>query len=254
MDKRRFLKTAGILSAVVVLSPITACSVKNTATAADAPVVAEGGALAANKFVLPELGYATNALEPAIDALTMEIHHDKHHAAYVTNLNKAVDADVEKYSGRPLEDILKSIKVSETAVRNNGGGHWNHSAFWRWIKPGGSKVPSQELSTAINAAFGSYEAFQQKFEDAAKTRFGSGWAWLSVGNDKKLFVSSTPNQDNPMMKNLVDISGIPILGIDVWEHAYYLNYQNKRPDYTKSFMGIINWDIVDSYYKNALLG
>lgn len=254
MDKRKFLKTAGILGAGVVLSPMAACSPKTASALDKTPVVSQAEPIRANKFILPELGYATNALEPAIDALTMEIHHDKHHAAYVANLNKAMEAEVDRYAGKPIEDILRPITTAETAVRNNGGGHWNHSAFWQWIKPGGSKVPSPELSVAINAAFGSFEVFQQKFEEAAKTRFGSGWAWLSVGNDKKLFVSSTPNQDNPMMKNLVETAGNPILGIDVWEHAYYLNYQNKRPHYVKSFMGIINWDVVNDYYKKALLG
>lgn len=251
MDKRKFLKTAGILGAGVVLSPVMACKTGKTSVT-EQNAVTQTGSIQANKFLLPELGYATGALEPAIDAFTMEIHHGKHHAAYVANLNKAMEAEVEKYAGKSLEDILRSVTNSETAVRNNGGGHWNHSAFWQWIKPGGSKTPGQELAAAINASFGTFEAFQQKFEDAAKSRFGSGWAWLSVGKDKKLFVSSTPNQDNPMMKNLVETSGTPILGIDVWEHAYYLNYQNKRPDYIKSFMGIINWDTVDVYYKNAM--
>ncbi len=241
MKKREFLKTAGILSTGLVLSPLISCAAK---TGVVAPVVAP------TSFELPPLGYAFNALEPHIDALTMEIHHDKHHGAYVTNLNKAI-ADKEIFNGKSLEQICEMVTADMAAVRNNGGGHYNHSKFWKWIAPGGAKAPSGELATAINSAFGSFDEMKKQFSEAAKTRFGSGWAWLSVGPDKKLFISSTPNQDNPLMKNLVEKVGTPILGIDVWEHAYYLNYQNKRPDYITAFFNIINWDTVATDFSGV---
>lgn len=245
MDKRKFLKTAGIIGAGVVLSPAVAC------TPAKA-IAATGPSLTPEKFVLPELGYAYNALEPAIDAMTMEIHYSKHHAAYVNNLNNALAADTARYAGKSLETILTEIKPGDTAVRNNGGGHWNHTAFWKWIKPGGAKNPDAALLAAINEVFGSYDLFRQKFEDAAKSRFGSGWAWLCVDRNKKLFVSSSANQDNPLMNNITETPGTPILGLDVWEHAYYLKYQSKRPDYIQAFMGLINWDVVGEMYRAAM--
>lgn len=201
----------------------------------------------AKVFELPPLKYAFNALEPAIDARTMEIHHDKHHGAYVTNLNKALESAPEWFD-HPIEEILRRInEVPEnirTAVRNNGGGHLNHTLFWDWIAPGGSKTPVGEIAKAIDATFGSYDAFMEKFSNAAVTRFGSGWAWLVLDGEKKLQVYSTANQDSPYMDG-----HIPLLGLDVWEHAYYLHYQNRRPDYVKAFWTIVNWDFVESQFQ-----
>ncbi len=196
-------------------------------------------------FTLPALAYAVDALEPHIDKTTMEIHHGKHHAAYVTNLNAAI-------AGTPLEtmsieDICKEISKHPMPVRNNGGGHYNHSLFWSIMSPNGGGAPKGALAEAINAAFGSFEEFKTKFTQAGATRFGSGWAWLSVGADKKLVVSSTPNQDNPLM-DIAEVKGTPILGMDVWEHAYYLKYQNRRPDYMGAFFNVINWDAVAERY------
>ena len=200
-------------------------------------------------FELPALKYAFNALEPAIDARTMEIHHDKHHAAYVTNLNKALEAHPE-WAAYSIEEILRNIgqlpEGVRTAVRNNGGGHHNHSLFWEWLTPGGAKAPAGELAGKVNAAFGSYDSFVEKFSNAAMTRFGSGWAWLVLTGDKQVQVYSTANQDSPLMEGHT-----PLLGLDVWEHAYYLNYQNRRADYVKAFWGIVNWDVVNGLYQAA---
>jgi Fe-Mn family superoxide dismutase len=198
-------------------------------------------------FELPKLPYAYNALEPNIDARTMEIHHTKHHQAYVTNLNNAITGtDAEKLT---IEDICKNISKYSVAVRNNGGGHYNHSLFWNIMTPNAAGEPSGELATAITAVFGSFAEFKTQFANAAATRFGSGWAWLIV-KDGKLTICSTPNQDNPLM-DVAEVKGFPILGIDVWEHAYYLNYQNKRPDYVAAFWNIINWSEVAKRYTEA---
>lgn len=197
-------------------------------------------------FTLPALPYATDALEPHIDKLTMEIHHGKHHQAYVDNLNKAIAGT--EHENKSLEELIASAGKISAAVRNNGGGHWNHSFFWELLKPGGSK-PSGKLADAINSSFGSLEALQEKVSTAGATRFGSGWAWLIV-KDGKLEVTSTPNQDNPLM-DVAEVKGTPILGIDVWEHAYYLKYQNKRPDYLKAIWNVINWDKVAEHYAAA---
>lgn len=196
---------------------------------------------------LPALGYAFDALEPHIDALTMQIHHDRHHQAYVDNLNKAL-AGTEG-EGKSLEELMADISKYPAAVRNNGGGHWNHSLFWEILGPSGSQ-PSGALADAINAAFGSLDALKEKMNTAGTTRFGSGWAWLIV-KDGKLDVCSTPNQDNPLM-DIAEVKGTPILGIDVWEHAYYLKYQNKRPDYLGAIWNVINWDVVAAKYNAAL--
>ena len=199
-------------------------------------------------FELPALPYASNALEPHIDKATMEIHHGKHHNAYVTNLNNATaGSDAESKS---LEELQASISKYPAAVRNNGGGHYNHSLFWTVMGPDAGGQPSGELAEAINEAFGSFEEFKKKFSEAGATRFGSGWAWLSVAADGKLQVSSTPNQDNPLM-DVADVKGTPILGMDVWEHAYYLNYQNRRPDYISAFFNVINWNAVAERYAAA---
>jgi Fe-Mn family superoxide dismutase len=200
-------------------------------------------------FTLPELNYAYDALETVIDARTMEIHHSKHHNAYVTNLNAALaGTDAENHS---IEDICKNISKYPMPVRNNGGGHFNHSLFWTVLKPNNGNGPTGKLAEAINNDLGGMDAFKEEFSKAAATRFGSGWAWLSVANGK-LFISSTPNQDNPLMDLDGVQNGTPILGLDVWEHAYYLHYQNRRPDYISSFFSIINWDEVSRRYEAAL--
>lgn len=192
-------------------------------------------------FTLPNLPYDFNALEPHIDARTMEIHHGKHHNAYVTNLNNAVTGtDAEKLS---IEDICKNISKYPVAVRNNGGGHYNHSLFWTVMSPKGGGAPSGALADAINSAFGSFDEMKTKFNAAAAGRFGSGWAWLVKDGSGKLSISSTPNQDNPLM-DVAEAKGTPILGLDVWEHAYYLNYQNRRPDYAAAFWNVVNWSEV----------
>ncbi|WP_443945017.1 superoxide dismutase [Pedobacter sp. AW1-32] len=200
-------------------------------------------------FELPALHYATDALEPHIDKTTMEIHHDKHHQAYVTNLNKAVEGKPE--ASLSIEEIVKNISKYPAAVRNNGGGHYNHSLFWNVLGPNKGGEPTGDLAKAINEAFGSFAELKTKLQEAGATRFGSGWAWLSVGADKKLQVSSTPNQDNPLM-DVAEVKGTPIFGIDVWEHAYYLKYQNKRPDYLAAIWNVVNWDAVAELYKKAL--
>lgn len=197
---------------------------------------------------LPDLGYAYDALEPHIDARTMEIHHSKHHQAYITNLNNAIagKADLEAKSADELIKDLGSVPEDiRTAVRNNAGGHVNHTFFWKVIAPGGSNAPSGELAAAIDSAFGSFDAFKEAFAKAGATRFGSGWAWLVKGSDGKLAVTSTANQDNPVMdSDFGGGGGTPLLGLDVWEHAYYLNYQNRRPDYIAAFWNVVNWDVV----------
>ncbi|MCC7128897.1 MAG: superoxide dismutase [Anaerolineae bacterium] len=200
-------------------------------------------------FELPPLKYAFNAREHVIDAMTMEIHHEKHHGAYVANLNKALESAPE-LEGKSVEWILRNINQApegiRTAVRNNGGGHANHTLFWDWIAPGGSKSPSGKLADEINSTFGSFDSFVEKFSAAAATRFGSGWAWLVVDGNKKLQVLSTANQDSPLMDGQT-----PVLGLDVWEHAYYLKYQNRRPEYIKNFWSVVNWDFVNSLYQAA---
>ncbi len=197
-------------------------------------------------FTLPALPYAHDALEPHIDKMTMEIHHGKHHQAYVDNLNKAIAGT--EHENKSLEELVANAGKITAAVRNNGGGHWNHSFFWELLSPNGGK-PEGKLADAINSSFGSLDALIEKVNGAGATRFGSGWAWVIV-KDGKLEVSSTPNQDNPLM-DLAEVKGTPILGIDVWEHAYYLKYQNKRPDYLKAIWNVINWSKVAEHYANA---
>ena len=192
-------------------------------------------------FTLPALPYATNALEPHIDTKTMEIHHGKHHQAYVTNLNAALEGN--EWASKSIEEILANVSTLSPAVRNNGGGHYNHSMFWQILGPGKGGTPTGIIGDAINGRFGSFEAFKEALTKAGMTRFGSGWAWLSKDASGKLFISSTPNQDNPLM-DVAELKGNPILGVDVWEHAYYLNYQNRRADYLAAFFNVINWDAV----------
>ena len=195
-------------------------------------------------FKLPSLPYAADALEPHIDAKTMEIHHGKHHNGYTTKLNAAIEGTA--LEGKSIEEILGDLDMSNAAVRNNGGGYYNHCLFWEIMGPDAGEM-SSELSAAIESAFGSFDAFKDAFSKAAATQFGSGWAWLCVHNDGKLEVCSTPNQDNPLMRD-VSCGGTPILGLDVWEHAYYLNYQNRRPDYIEAFFKVVNWSEVSKRY------
>lgn len=199
-------------------------------------------------FELPALGYAYDALEPAIDARTMEIHHTKHHNGYTTKLNAAVEGT--DLAGKSIEDILTSLDMTNGAVRNNGGGFYNHRLFWEVMSPDNRGRLSGDLKTAIDAAYGDMDGFKAAFGKAAKTRFGSGWAWLCVHEGGRVEVCSTPNQDNPLMPG-VGCGGSPILGLDVWEHAYYLNYQNRRPDYVEAFFSVINWNTVEAKYAAA---
>ncbi|MFM2226072.1 MAG: hypothetical protein RJA07_2274 [Bacteroidota bacterium] len=199
---------------------------------------------------LPALPYAHDALEPHFDKLTMEIHHGKHHNAYVTNLNNAIiGTDAENKS---IEELIANISKYPMPIRNNGGGHWNHTFFWNSLAPNAGGTPIGKLADAITAEFGSFDAFKEKFAAAGATRFGSGWAWLCVDANKKLCVCSTPNQDNPLM-DIADCKGTPIVGLDVWEHAYYLHYQNRRPDYIAAFWNVINWAEVSKRYDAAMM-
>jgi len=198
-------------------------------------------------FELPNLPYAHDALNPHIDTATMEIHHGKHHAAYIAKLNAAVSGS--EMEGKSLEELIKN-HTNVAAVRNNGGGHWNHSLFWTVMSPIGGGTPQGALAAAIDDAFGSFEKFKEAFSNAGATQFGSGWAWLCVGNGGKLEVCSTANQDNPLMPGL-GCEGLPILGLDVWEHAYYLNYQNRRPDYINAFFNVVNWEEVSRRFNEA---
>ncbi len=199
-------------------------------------------------FQLPALPYANNALEPHFDAQTMEIHHDKHHAAYVNNLNAAIEAN-PLLVDLSIVELMVNVSKNGAAVRNNGGGHYNHSMFWKLLKPNGGGAPTGKLADDINATFGSFDKFKEEFAKAAVGRFGSGWAWLVVA-DGKLTITSTPNQDNPIM-DVADVKGSPIIALDVWEHAYYLKYQNKRADYIAAFWNLINWDEVNALYGAA---
>ncbi len=232
MERRKFLTSLGLLTVAGSISKIEAIT-KNIKTI-------NRSKIKMSKFELPSLTYAFNALEPHIDAKTMEIHHGKHHAAYVANLNKAVEGTENE--GKSLEDLFKNISKLPAAIRNNGGGHFNHTMFWEIMGPNKGGQPSGALADAINGTFGSFDKFKEQFNAAAATRFGSGWAWLVV-SDGKLVVSSTPNQDNPLM-DVADVKGFPVMGLDVWEHAYYLNYQNRRPDYISAWWNVVNWDEV----------
>ncbi|HUP11176.1 MAG TPA: superoxide dismutase [Niastella sp.] len=198
-------------------------------------------------FTLPALPYAHDALEPHIDALTMQIHHGKHHQAYVDNLNKAIAGT--PHENKSLEELVKAAGAISPAVRNNGGGHWNHSFFWELLAPNAGGQPTGALADAINDVFGSFDSFKEKFNTAGATRFGSGWAWLIINNGT-LQITSTPNQDNPLM-DVAEVKGTPILGIDVWEHAYYLKYQNRRPEYMTNIWNVINWNKVAENFAKA---
>ena len=200
-------------------------------------------------FTLPQLPYAHDALEPHIDVQTMQIHHGKHHQAYVDNLNKAVAGS--EHENKSLEELIASAGTISPAVRNNGGGHWNHSFFWEILGPNAGGQPSGRLAEAINQTFGSFDALKEKLNAAGTTRFGSGWAWLVVDGDKRLRIGSTQNQDNPLM-DVAEIKGFPLLGLDVWEHAYYLRYQNKRPDYINNWWKVVNWNYVADRYQSIV--
>jgi len=239
LKRRNFIFSIGTIPLVAGLEPLTKSLEKISNQTRRRSLM--------GKFELPKLPYEYDALEPYIDKTTMEIHYTKHHNGYVTNLNNAVaGTDME---GKSLEELLKKVSGLPTAVRNNGGGHYNHSLFWTIMKKGGGGQPEGPLGEAITSSFGSFESFKEQFSKAAATRFGSGWAWLILSGDK-LAITSTPNQDNPVM-DLAEVKGTPILGLDVWEHAYYLKYQNKRPDYIANWWNVINWEEVSKRFAGA---
>ncbi|GMQ30119.1 superoxide dismutase [Algoriphagus confluentis] len=244
LSRREFLSNtskAGLAVSLVGTGILSACS---------GEVKGDSKAILATSFSQTPLAYDFSALAPHIDAMTMEIHYTKHAAGYAKNLGDAIgEENVD--TNKPLEDLLANISQYSTKMRNNGGGHYNHELFWKVMSPNAGGQPEGQLAEAINSSFGSYETFVEQFETAAKTRFGSGWAWLVVGEDKKLAVGSTANQDNPLM-DISDFKGTPLLGIDVWEHAYYLNYQNRRPDYVTAFWNVINWNAVSDRYMAAI--
>jgi Fe-Mn family superoxide dismutase len=240
MKRRNFIYSVAAISAANVLSPFAKnlnyfSKQKNRSETIMA------------KFELPALPYAYDALEPYIDKMTMEIHHTKHHNAYVTNLNKAVEGT--DMAGKSLEELFTKISKHPAAVRNNGGGHWNHSLFWTLMKQNGGGEPTGALAEAIKSAFGSFNDFKTQFSNAGATRFGSGWAWL-IKQSGKLVVTSTPNQDNPLM-DVAEVKGTPLLGLDVWEHAYYLKYQNRRPEYIENWWNVVNWAEVAKRFAEA---
>ncbi|MDW7693394.1 superoxide dismutase [Flammeovirgaceae bacterium SG7u.111] len=246
MNKRQFLKTGGVITAATVLNPFYACTTAEKGSSKeDAVKLLTVASNQAGEFELPALAFAPEALEPNIDKMTMEIHHGKHHAGYVRKLNAAIKGNAT-FEGKSLNDILATVTDADTGVRNNGGGHYNHSLYWSVMSPSGGGAPTGKLAEAINGQFGDFDKFKEEFSTAAKTRFGSGWAWLITDGKGKLSVTSTPNQDNPLMSKIVTETGTPILGIDVWEHAYYLNYQNKRGDYVANFFNVINWEAVSA--------
>lgn len=233
--RREFIKTAGAAGVAATILPTLG------AFAADVPPTG---------FTQKPLPYDYKALEPVIDAMTMEIHYSKHAASYAKNLSDALAEEKISTSGKTLEDILRDVSRYSTKIRNNGGGHYNHELFWQCMRPAGGSKPGGKLAAAIDQSFGSFDAFKTQFTDAGKNRFGSGWAWLVLNGDKKLAVGSTPNQDNPLM-NTSDLKGTPLLGLDVWEHAYYLKYQNKRPDYINAWWNVVNWDFVEKRFNSV---
>jgi Fe-Mn family superoxide dismutase len=241
MKKRTFIKLAGTAGAGLLIAPLAGCG----GSTGNAPVV-KGTRPRPFLYEQEPLGYDFSALSPAIDPITMEIHYGKHHAGYVTKLNRALLAADDTAANLTLIELLNGLKPTDTALRNNGGGHYNHTLYWRTLAPGGSPSPEGDFKKELEDTFGSIEAFQEEFMKAAATRFGSGWAWLMRSDDGTLRVTSTPNQDNPLMSGIVESTGTPLLGIDVWEHAYYLNYQNNRKAYIAAFMERINWDVVAS--------
>ena len=245
MDKRNFLKLSSMAGLAALVKPISSIESKDNTIG----LATSEAKLQLESFVLPPLGYAFAALEPTIDAMTMEIHHDKHHATYISKLNDAVKGS--RFEGMSIEKIMVEVKEDDKAIRNNGGGHYNHSMFWKVLMPGGDKMPNEKMNQLMVDSFGSFEKFKELFSDSSKQVFGSGWAWLSADKNKKLFISNTPNQDNPLMVNVAKQIGTPILGLDVWEHAYYLKYQNKRADYIQGFFNVINWSQVQQNFEKA---
>lgn len=236
MDKRTFLKITGAAGTGVLLAPWLGC--------AGGDNVPNGTSLwGADAFALPPLGFATDALAPSLDQATMEVHHGKHHAGYVRKLNAALAGRSRGTSGS-LVQLLQQVNPEDTAVRNNGGGHFNHSLYWEALRPGGPAMPEGNLAQLIDRDLGGVERFSEAFAVAGAKQFGSGWAWLFINQEGALEVSSTPNQDNPLMASCVERSGTPILGMDVWEHAYYLQYQNRRKDYIQAFLSMVNWEAV----------
>lgn len=245
MKKRTFLKLTGAAGAGLLVSPFLGCGGSTESEPVEAPKDAPPADF--NPHVQSPLNYGFDALEPAIDAATMELHYGKHHAGYVRKLNAALESDVAR-RGLPLEAMLSTLGAEDAGLRNNGGGHYNHELYWRVMQPGGSSTPQGPLAQAIDERFGSFDGFKKEFAAAGARRFGSGWAWLIMDPQGQLQVTSTPNQDNPLMARLVDQPGSPLLGMDVWEHAYYLNYQNRRGDYIAAFMELVNWDVVGAQF------
>lgn len=250
MNKRDFLKISGIVGTGFLLSPQMACkTLKSTATSSAAawidPLLSAKG-----EFMLPALGYTFAALEPHIDAMTMEIHHDKHHVAYIKKLNEGIKA-APSFADKTLGEILANVTKDSPAIRNNAGGHYNHSLFWAILGANASK-PEGKLLEAINRDLGSYQQMVDALKDTGTKVFGSGWVWLCVDADKKLFISATPNQDNPLMVNLVEKKGTPLFGIDVWEHAYYLKYTNERKKYLEAIFNVLNWKVIGQRYTDLL--
>ncbi|MBK8703830.1 MAG: superoxide dismutase [Saprospiraceae bacterium] len=242
MKKREFLRMTGLIGVAGLFG-------SSRLLAADLEPI-EADTLRTGDFELPKLNFAFDALEPHIDKMTMEIHHGKHHAAYVKNLNDAIKST--PFATMELEEILAKVTDKYPAIRNNGGGHYNHSLFWTVLSPKGGGEPTGALAEAIKYNFGSFDKMKEKFNTEAKSRFGSGWAWLYVDKKRQLSITSSPNQDNPLMHKLTKQRGMPILGLDVWEHAYYLKYQNRRPDYITAFWNVINWEEVSRRYLKAL--
>lgn len=236
-NRRDFIKKSALLS----VGALVGCKVVSESTGVSAGSTT-GSIPVIGGFTLPDLPYSFDALEPHIDKLTMEIHHDRHHKAYVDNLNKALTE--LKSTADNLEEICKNISSYNTAVRNNAGGHYNHSLFWKWMSPKGGGEPTGKILEVINSNFTSFEEFKKKLNEAGTKRFGSGWAWLVKKSDGTFEITSTPNQDNPLM-DVAEVKGTPILGVDVWEHAYYLKYQNKRADYLAAWWNVVNWEEVN---------
>ncbi len=235
MNKRTFIKATAIITGGAIVLPEWACKSPSLVKSIDS--------IRKDPFTLAPLSFGYEALEPYFDTMTMQIHHDKHHAAYITKLNDAIKGST--YESATLEKILFNINKSDNvAIRNNAGGHYNHTFFWESLHPNGIKLSHEGLITAINTTFGSFDKFKEQFSTAAKSVFGSGWTWLCMDNNKLLFITTTPNQDNPLMSNFASKLGVPILGLDVWEHAYYLKYQNKRADYINGFFNLIHWEKV----------
>lgn len=245
MKKRTFLKLTGAASAGLLVSPFIGCGNSTESESSETPKAAPPAEF--TPHVQSPLNYGFDALEPGIDAATMELHYGKHHAGYVRKLNAALESDVAR-RGLPLEAMLATLGTEDTALRNNGGGHFNHELYWRVMQPGGASTPQGPLAQAMEERFGSFEGFKQEFASAGAKRFGSGWAWLIMDAQGQLQITSTPNQDNPLMARCVEQPGSPLLGMDVWEHAYYLNYQNRRGDYIAAFMELVNWDVVGAQF------